>query len=171
MVHAGPMIVQGVKREPTGITRQVSGAHTVWLLSPFTGQGKSFILQNYTWSVDSRVWRNRLCLLMRRGVTLQRCRHRKCEFFSVFQYNSFLLWAKLMSKLSLYLAASFTPQEFNRRYSEKNSAWVSMTFFSPKIYSQFGKNMSKINICYKSNMSFIIAKKEIPEKIILFTHW
>lgn len=69
------------------------------------------------------------------------------------------------------LAASFTPQEFNRRYSEKNSAWVSMTFFSPKIYSQFGKNMSKINICYKSNMSFIIAKKETPEKIILFTHW
>ena len=40
-----------------------------------------------------------------------------------------------------------------------------MTFFSPKIYSQFGKNMSKINICYKSNMSFIIAKKKLQKKL------
>lgn len=95
---------KGTNRNYKTFYDQVSGAHTAWLLSPFTGQGKSFILQNYTWNVDSRVWRNRLCLSMRSGDTLQRCRHRKCEFFSGFQCNSFLLWAKLMSKLSLYLS-------------------------------------------------------------------
>lgn len=99
---------KGTNRNYKTFYDQVSGAHTVWLLSLFTGQCKSFILQNIReMSIQGC---ERIDLFLGWEAVTHYRDDRKCEFFFlVFNITHFYYEPKLMSNFHYTLAALFTP--------------------------------------------------------------